>query len=132
MGTKVWEVVCDESSIGDGEYCGNSDSQLGSIKIFYHEASSGKDVPCAVLLDLGPGVIGAARASPLGDLFRSDNLVNQTRARKATGPWPTTQRLGKNYAFVVNSEPKKWARPSLRVCVEPELSRCAHTQFLPL
>jgi tubulin beta len=30
----------------------------------------------AVPFDLEPGVIGAVRASPLGDLFRPDNLVN--------------------------------------------------------
>jgi hypothetical protein len=33
--------------------------------VFYHEASDGKYVPRAVPLDLEPGVIGAARASPL-------------------------------------------------------------------
>jgi hypothetical protein len=30
-----------------------------------------------VLFDLEPGVIDAARASPLGELFRPGNLVNQ-------------------------------------------------------
>jgi hypothetical protein len=30
-----------------------------------------------VLFDLEPDVIGAARASPLGELFRPGNLVNQ-------------------------------------------------------
>jgi hypothetical protein len=30
---------CDEHSIGgDGEYCGDSDSQLDRIHMFYHEA----------------------------------------------------------------------------------------------
>jgi tubulin beta len=71
MGTKLWEVVCDENGIGgDGEYCGGNDAQLGRISVFYHEASGGKYVPRAVLFDLGPCVIGAVRASPLGELFR--------------------------------------------------------------
>jgi tubulin beta len=34
-------------------------------------------VPRAVLFDLEPGVIVVVRASPLGELFRPENLVNQ-------------------------------------------------------
>jgi tubulin beta len=34
-------------------------------------------VPRAVLFDLEPGIIGALRASPLGELFRPGNLVSQ-------------------------------------------------------
>jgi hypothetical protein len=33
-------------------------------------------VPRAALFDLEPGVIGAVRASPLGELFLPGNLVN--------------------------------------------------------
>eukprot|EP01083_Nonionella_stella_P150615 480063_1 len=78
MGTKFWEVVCDEHGIGgDGEYCGDNDAQLDRINVFYHEASGGKYVPRAVLFDLEPGVIDAVRSSPLGELFRPDNLINQ-------------------------------------------------------
>jgi hypothetical protein len=43
-------------------------------------------VPRAVLFDLGPGVIGALRASPLGELFRPSKLVNKNAARATTGP----------------------------------------------
>jgi tubulin beta len=78
MGTKFWEVVCDDYGIGgNGEYCGDSDTQLGLINVIYHEASGGKYRPRAVLFDLEPGVIGTLRASPLGKLFRSENHVNQ-------------------------------------------------------
>ena len=64
MGKKIWEVVCDEHGIGgSGEYCGDSDSHLGRINVFYHETLSGKYVPCAVLFDLEPGVIGAETLS---------------------------------------------------------------------
>jgi hypothetical protein len=63
--------LCDEHGIGgDGEYYGGNDAQLGRINVFYHEASSGKSVPRAVFFDLEPGVIDAARVSPLGELFR--------------------------------------------------------------
>jgi tubulin beta len=64
-------VVRGEHGIGgDGEYCGDNDAQTGRINLFYHEASGGKYVPRAVLLDLDPGIIGAVRASQLDELFR--------------------------------------------------------------
>ena len=35
MGTKFWEVVCDEHGIGgSGEYSGDSDAHLGRINVF--------------------------------------------------------------------------------------------------
>jgi tubulin beta len=64
MGIKFWEVVCDEHGIGgNGEYCGGSDANLGCVNVIYHEALGGKYVPCAVLFDLKPGVIGAVTQS---------------------------------------------------------------------
>jgi tubulin beta len=64
MGTKCWEVVCDEHDIGGGgEYCDENDAQLGRINEFYHEASDGKYVPRAALSDLELGVIGAVNLS---------------------------------------------------------------------
>jgi tubulin beta len=65
--------------VGDGEYSGDNDAQLGIIDVLYHWASGGMNVPCADLLNLKPGVMGAVRASPLGKLFRPENLVNHTR-----------------------------------------------------
>jgi tubulin beta len=59
--------VCDEQGIGgDGEYCGDSDAQLGRINVLYNEASDGKCVPRVVLFDLEPAVIGSARSPQLG------------------------------------------------------------------
>jgi tubulin beta len=46
------------------------------MSVLYHEASGGKYVSRAVLFDLEPGVIDAARASPLCVFFRPGNLVN--------------------------------------------------------
>jgi tubulin beta len=78
MGSEFWEMVCDEHSIGgDGEYCGDNDAQLSRICVFYHEATGSKYVPCAVLFDLEPGLIDAAHASQLCELFRPENFVNQ-------------------------------------------------------
>jgi tubulin beta len=60
---------------GGGEYCGDNDAQLGRINVFDHEASGGKYVPRTGFFE--PGMIDAVRASPLGELFRPGNLVNQ-------------------------------------------------------
>ena len=75
--------MCDEQGIGgDGEYYGGgNNAQLGRINVFYYEASGGKHAPRAVFFDLEPGVIGAVRASPLGELFRPGNLVNNTSGK---------------------------------------------------
>jgi tubulin beta len=59
---------------GDGKYCGDNDAQFGRINVFYHEASGGKYVPRTVLFELD--MIGAVRASTLGELFRPGKLVN--------------------------------------------------------
>ena len=57
-------MVCDEHGIGgSGEYCGGNDAYLGRINVFYHEAFGDKYVPCAMLFDLEPGVIGAVTLS---------------------------------------------------------------------
>jgi tubulin beta len=47
MGTKFWEVVCDEHGIdGDGEYLSDHESRLGRMNLFYHEAPSGNCRVC--------------------------------------------------------------------------------------
>ena len=72
MGIKLWEVVCDEHGIGgSGEYCGDNDAHLDRSSVLYHEAFGGKYVPCAMLFDLEPGVIGAVHAMSLGELYHS-------------------------------------------------------------
>ena len=65
--------MCDEHGIGgDGEYFCDNDAQHDRMNVFYHEASGDKHVPRTVLFDLEPGVIDAARASPLGELLRPE------------------------------------------------------------
>uniref|UniRef100_A0A915EDQ1 Uncharacterized protein n=1 Tax=Ditylenchus dipsaci TaxID=166011 RepID=A0A915EDQ1_9BILA len=59
----------------DGSYKGDSDLQLERINVYYNEASGGKYVPRAVLVDLEPGTMDSIRAGPYGALFRPDNFV---------------------------------------------------------
>ena len=41
MGTKFWEVVCDEHGIGgSGEYCGDNEAHLDRVNVFYHEEAA--------------------------------------------------------------------------------------------
>ncbi|KAG0015651.1 alpha-tubulin, partial [Podila epicladia] len=76
IGGKFWEVISDEHGIDNtGVYHGDSDLQLERINVYYNEASGGKYVPRAVLVDLEPGTIDAVRTGPFGELFRPDNLI---------------------------------------------------------
>jgi tubulin beta len=69
------EVVSEEHGIqADGSYKGTTDLQLERINVYYNEASAGKYVPRAVLIDLEPGTMDSIRGGPLGSLFRPDNL----------------------------------------------------------
>jgi hypothetical protein len=124
-------VLCDEHGIGgDGEYCGNNDAQLDRINVFFHEASGGMYILRAVFFNLKPGVIDAVRASPLSELFRPGNLVTHARtvlpAALASVPFGLVLVRVFLTIFVVNSEPHTGERPSVRLCVGPELARCDH------
>jgi len=53
IGAKFWEVISDEHGIDPtGTYHGDSDLQLERINVYYNEATGGKYVPRAVLVDL--------------------------------------------------------------------------------
>ncbi|CAN1778059.1 Tubulin beta-1 chain, partial [Linum perenne] len=76
IGGKFWEVVCDEHGIDPtGRYVGNTKEQLERINVYYNEASGGRYVPRAVLLDLEPGTMDSLRTGPFGQIFRPDNFV---------------------------------------------------------
>jgi tubulin beta len=76
IGSKFWEVVCDEHGIDPtGRYVGNSDLQLERVNVYYNEASCGRFVPRAVLMDLEPGTMDSVRTGPYGQIFRPDNFV---------------------------------------------------------
>uniref|UniRef100_A0A453SY06 Tubulin beta chain n=1 Tax=Aegilops tauschii subsp. strangulata TaxID=200361 RepID=A0A453SY06_AEGTS len=63
-----------------GGQCGN---QIGAkfwevlerINVYYNEASGGRYVPRAVLMDLEPGTMDSLRSGPYGQIFRPDNFV---------------------------------------------------------
>ncbi|XP_074588934.1 LOW QUALITY PROTEIN: tubulin beta chain-like [Curcuma longa] len=76
IGGKFWEVVSDEHGIDPkGNYVGQSRLQLERLNVYYNEASGGRYVPRAVLMDLEPGTMDALRTGPYGQLFRPDNFV---------------------------------------------------------
>lgn len=76
IGSKFWEVVCDEHGIDPtGRYVGTSDVQLERVNVYYNEASCGRFVPRAVLMDLEPGTMDSVRTGPYGQIFRPDNFV---------------------------------------------------------
>merc|ERR1712038_1466833 len=82
IGAKFWEVISDEHGIDPtGTYHGDSDLQLERINVYYNEATGGRYVPRAVLMDLEPGTTDSVKKGPFGELFRPDNLVfRQSRA----------------------------------------------------
>ncbi|KAK8596263.1 hypothetical protein V6N12_064763 [Hibiscus sabdariffa] len=76
IGAKFWEVVCAEHGIDPtGRYQGDQDLQLERINVYYNEASCGRFVPRAVLMDLEPGTMDSIRSGPVGQIFRPDNFV---------------------------------------------------------
>ncbi|XP_019487343.1 PREDICTED: tubulin beta-4B chain-like [Hipposideros armiger] len=75
-GLVFWEVISDEHGIDPtGTYHGDSDLQLDRISVYYNEATGGKYVPRAILVDLEPGTMDSVRSGPFGQIFRPDNFV---------------------------------------------------------
>ncbi|KAK4538253.1 hypothetical protein CDCA_CDCA16G4278 [Cyanidium caldarium] len=76
IGSKFWQVISEEHGVdAQGYYRGDDEQQLERINVYYNEASNGRYVPRAVLVDLEPGTMDAVRASTYGALFRPDNFV---------------------------------------------------------
>eukprot|EP00124_Ichthyophonus_hoferi_P001727 Ihof_evm10s98 gene=Ihof_evmTU10s98 len=77
IGSKFWDTISAEHGIDQsGVYRGNTPEQLERCDVYYHEASGGKYVPRAVLVDLEPGVLDQVKAGPAGGLFRPDNYIH--------------------------------------------------------
>lgn len=69
-------MISDEHGIDPtGTYQGDSDLQLERINVYYNEATGGKYVPRAVLVDLEPGTMDSVRSGPFGQIFRPDSFV---------------------------------------------------------
>ncbi|CAB1414281.1 unnamed protein product [Pleuronectes platessa] len=76
IGAKFWEVISDEHGIDpSGTYHGDNERQLERINVYYNEATGGKYVPRAVLVDLEPGTMDSVRSGAFGQIFRPDNFV---------------------------------------------------------
>jgi len=76
IGAKFWEVICKEHGIDTkGEYVGEEDNQLERINVYFNEATGGRYVPRAILMDLEPGTMDSVRAGQFGAIFRPDNFV---------------------------------------------------------
>ncbi|XP_030664571.1 tubulin beta-8 chain-like isoform X3 [Nomascus leucogenys] len=71
IGAKFWEVISDEHAVDSAGTChGDSHLQLERINVYYNEASGGRYVPRAVLVDLEPGTMDSVRSGPFGQIFR--------------------------------------------------------------
>jgi len=76
IGAKFWETLVQEHGLDNkGIYIGDNDLQLERINVYFNEATGGKFVPRAILLDLEPGVHEGIRGGVLGELFKPDNFV---------------------------------------------------------
>ncbi|KAK4875214.1 hypothetical protein RN001_011636 [Aquatica leii] len=76
IGLKFWEVIADEHGIDPrGHFHGESELQLERIDVYFNEASIGKFVPRAVLVDLESGTVDLVRSGPFGQLFCPDNFI---------------------------------------------------------
>ena len=76
IGSKFWEVISDEHGIDpSGSYYSESYKQLERIEVYFNEATEGRFVPRAILMDLEPGTMDSVRAGSFGQLFRPDNFV---------------------------------------------------------
>ena len=69
IGSKFWEVISDEHGVDPtGTYQGDSDLQLERINVYFNEATGGRYVPRAVLMDLEPGTMDSVRRPLRPDL----------------------------------------------------------------
>merc|ERR1711973_684724 len=88
IGAKFWEIISDEHGIDPtGSYSGTSDLQLERINVYYNEATGGKYVPRAVLVDLVPWtVLGLDHLVKYLDLTTSclDSLELETIGQRDT------------------------------------------------
>ncbi|KAK9838204.1 hypothetical protein WJX84_005013 [Apatococcus fuscideae] len=82
IGAKFWEVVCDEHGVDPtGTYHGDSDLQLERVNVYFNEASGGRYVPRAILMDLVRSFA----------LFSTPSRVSAAGSWTAQAPAPQTQ-----------------------------------------
>jgi tubulin beta len=78
MGAKYREMVCDQHGIGgDGEYCGDNDAQLDDNRALPRGLEWQVCSPRGAFRPRARRDQRCNPKSPLGELFRPENLVNQ-------------------------------------------------------
>ncbi|XP_051175562.1 tubulin beta chain-like [Leptopilina boulardi] len=76
IGTKFWEMISGEHGINtEGKYMGSTKHQLDKLSVYYNEVNDRTYVPRAILVDLEPGTMDAARGGLYGKLYRPDNFI---------------------------------------------------------
>ncbi|KAG7664255.1 beta-tubulin [[Candida] subhashii] len=76
IGAAFWETICAEHGLDNsGNLQGANEIQKAKLDVYFSEATSGKYVPRAVLVDLEPGTIDNVKSSSIGNLFRPDNYI---------------------------------------------------------
>jgi tubulin beta len=71
------EAISGEHGISpDGTYEGNNNLQLDKIRVYYNESNEKTYVPRAILVDLEPGTMDAARSGTYGKLYNPDNYIH--------------------------------------------------------
>ena len=74
---QFWEIISDEHGIDPtGSYSGTSDLQLERINVYYNEASGGKYVPRAVLVDLEPGTMDSVRSGDISTELLQEHFIS--------------------------------------------------------
>ena len=103
-----------------GTYHGDSDLQLERINVYYNEATGGRYVPRAILMDLEPGTMDSVRAGPFGQLFRPDNFVFGPDPKMVMDKTssPKVSIFDESFAKVIVIFSKMFTLESLRKCFE--------------
>merc|ERR1712118_559056 len=93
IGAKFWEVISDEHGVDPtGTYHGDSDLRLERINVYYNEATGGRYVPRAILMDLEPGTMDSVRAGPAVSSSVRTTSSSGRRGLATTGRRATTRR----------------------------------------
>uniref|UniRef100_A0A8C9GXL6 Tubulin/FtsZ GTPase domain-containing protein n=1 Tax=Piliocolobus tephrosceles TaxID=591936 RepID=A0A8C9GXL6_9PRIM len=98
IGAKFWEVISDEHATST--YHRDSNLQLDRISVYYNEATGGKYVPRAILVDAEPGTMDSVYSGHFGQIFRPDNFLfdpsgaGNNWAKADTSPWLLSPMVG--------------------------------------
>ena len=81
IGNAFWNTMSKEHHLspqgvfeGKSEEKYDNDKRLDKINVYYQETDNMKFVPRACIVDLEPGIIDVIKASPMGELFKPDNM----------------------------------------------------------